>query len=102
MDSTSIRSYVYSWLVSAIATFTFKRSATFFLIAELDGDYVFFNYSLIDSTLGRTYTVNLYTSKDNFTYPLQKVKGDIGIEIQPGVNKKIERNAKQEFGHTFE
>ena len=111
-------SSVYIWLVPAFAVFSKRRSAFLFLFGllsfsvsgqeilikqiELDGDYVHMNYSLIDSTLGRTYIVNLYSSKDNFAYPLQKVKGDIGIEIRPGANKKIVWNANEEFGANFE
>ncbi len=111
--------YVYSWLLPAIAHFYKKQSALLFLIVlapfsslfgqeisikniELDGDHVFISYSLIDSTLGRKYTVNLFSSKDNFATPLRKINSDIGIEIQPGINKKIDWNAKEEFGHDFE
>src|SRR5258706_10428035 len=111
-------SFVYTWLVPAIALFFKRQSAFLFLFGllsfsvsgqeilirqiELDGDFVHMNYSLIDSTLGRTYIVNLYSSKDNFAYPLQKVNGDVGIEILPGINKKIAWNAKEEFGANFE
>src|SRR5437879_5209116 len=117
MDRPQFSPYVYTWLVSAIAAL-FKGQAFFFLIAltslhlfgqeisikqiELEGGHVFIYYSLVDSTLERSYIVNLYTSKDNFVRPLQKVTGDIGIEIHPGINKKINWNANEELGHHFE
>src|SRR5258706_2972518 len=109
---------VYTWPVPAIAAFFKRQSFFLFLISltsfslfgqeisikniELDCDHVFIYYSLIDSTLGRKYTVNLYSSKDNFASALQKVSSDIGIEIQPGNDKKINWNAKEEFGRDFE
>jgi len=117
MDCLPACPYVYTWLVSAIAALS-KRHAIFFLFVlntlqlfgqeisikqiELEGGQVFIYYSLVDSTPERSYIVNLYTSKDNFVHPLQKVTGDIGIEIHPGINKKITWNANEEFGHDFE
>lgn len=112
-------SSVYTWLVPVFASFSKRQSLLFYVLLsltsfslvgqeisikriELDGDHVFINYSLLDSTQGRTYTVNLYSSKDNYVYPLQKVKGDVGIEVRPGANKKIVWNANHEFGANFE
>lgn len=69
---------------------------------ELENSSVFIHYDLIDTTRGRVYSVNLYSSRDNFINPLTKVKGDFGIEIVPGSNRKIEINAIEEFGATFE
>jgi hypothetical protein len=68
---------------------------------EFEGQTITFSYSLSDTTRGRTYAVNLFSSKDNFTNPLQKVSGDIGIDIVPGI-KKIVWNAGEEFGATFQ
>src|SRR5947207_13095258 len=113
MDRLPAFPYVYTWLLSAIAA-RFKRQAIFFFIAltslhlfgqeisikqiELEGGHVFIYYSLVDSTPERSYIVNLFTSKDNFGHPLQKVTGDIGIEIHPGINKKIIWNANEKLG----
>src|SRR5258708_12423407 len=117
MVSSSVRPCVYSWLISVIGALC-KRDAIFFFIGvtfirlsgqeisikqiELEGNHVFIYYSLVDSTPGRSYIVNLYISKDNFIHSLQKVTGDIGIEIAPGNNKKISWNANEELGHDFE
>jgi hypothetical protein len=68
---------------------------------ELEGQLISIHYSLNDTTRGRTYVVNLYSSKDNFTSPLRRAVGDVGIEITPG-NKKIVLNAREEFGDAFE
>src|SRR5260221_12395412 len=88
--------YVYSWLLPAIAHFYKNPSAFLFIIVlapfsslfgqeisikniELDGDHVFISYSLIDSTLGRKYTVNLFSSKDNFATHLRKLNVESDI-----------------------
>jgi len=109
--------YVYSWLPSTNPIFSVRLVIVCLILLvpfrsfcqeisikkiELEGTDVFINYSLNDSTPGRTFVVNLYSSKDNFVYPLQKVTGDIGIEIKPGVNKVVSWHAGEEFGNDFE
>ena len=69
---------------------------------ELDGTKINVYYDLMDSVAGRTYTVSIYASKDNFIAPLTKVSGDMGLEVKPGGNKKIVWNAQQELGADFE
>ena len=68
---------------------------------EIDGERVYATYDLIDSTLERTYTINLYSSRDNFITPLKNVKGALGLEVPPGTNKVIEWNAREELGADF-
>ena len=69
---------------------------------ELENENVYLHYSLQDTTLNRYYTINLYTSRDNFLNPLEKIKGDVGIEVPPGDDRKIKVNIKEEFGPEFE
>ncbi|MEX1240545.1 MAG: Ser-Thr-rich GPI-anchored membrane family protein [Cyclobacteriaceae bacterium] len=69
---------------------------------ELEHEKVYLHYSLQDTTVNRYYTINLYTSRDNFLNPVQKIKGDVGIEVPPGNNRKIEVNVRDEFGPDFE
>jgi hypothetical protein len=69
---------------------------------ELENEKVNIYYDLADTTRGRLYSVNLYSSRDNYINPLQKLKGDFGIEVVPGNQRKIEVNALQEFGPNFE
>ncbi len=47
------------------------------------------------------YQIQLFSSRDNFLAPLEKVRGDIGIAIRPGINRRISWNAKAEWGNTF-
>src|SRR5688572_26877076 len=69
---------------------------------ELAGDKLVVHYDLIDTVRNRHYTVNVYSSKDNFLHPLQKVSGDAGLEVVPGKNRKIVWAAKEELGHDFD
>lgn len=69
---------------------------------EVAGDKVFVYYDLVDTISHRTYTVNLYSSRDSYVTPLTKVEGDLGLEVKPGRNRKITWNAKDELGADFE
>lgn len=75
--------------------FTIKR-------VEVAADYVHIYYDLLDSAVNRTYTIKVFSSKDNFISPLTKVEGDVGLEIKPGGNKKISWNAMGELGADFD
>ncbi|HMR56771.1 MAG TPA: hypothetical protein PLM56_11065 [Cyclobacteriaceae bacterium] len=69
---------------------------------ELSGDDIIVHFALLDSLAGRTYSVNLYSSRDNFVNPLTHVTGDMGMDIKPGVELKVVWNAKQELGAAFD
>jgi len=92
-------SLVFSLLITAglccAQQFTIKR-------VEVAGDKVNLYYDLLDETAQRAYTVSLYSSRDNFISTLEKVSGDIGLEVRPGGNRKIVWNAKEELGSDFE
>ncbi|MFM9839028.1 MAG: Ser-Thr-rich GPI-anchored membrane family protein [Cyclobacteriaceae bacterium] len=65
---------------------------------ELAGEKVIVHYDLDDSNPNNEYQLNLYASKDKFSAPLVKVKGDIGPDVKPGVGRKVEWNLLQEYG----
>jgi hypothetical protein len=69
---------------------------------EMAGDKLLLHYDLVDTIKNRHYTVSLYSSKDNFLQPLQKVSGDAGLEVVPGKNHKIIWAAKEELGNEFD
>ena len=69
---------------------------------ELNGDNVIVHFALLDSLAGRTYSVNLYSSRDNFVNPLTLISGDAGMDVKPGVERKVVWNAKQELGALFD
>lgn len=68
---------------------------------EMRGDQLAVHYDLIDTVKDHTYTIYVYSSKDNFLNPLEKVTGDAGLEVKPGKNRRIIWNAKEELGSTF-
>lgn len=65
---------------------------------ELAGEKIVVNYDLEDSNPQNEYKLDLYASKDNFATPLTKVSGDVGPEVKPGINKKIEWSVREELG----
>jgi len=89
--------------VAVMLSAPFMVSAQEFSIkkVELTSDAVILHYDLIDTVRARTYTINVYSSKDSYLAPLQKVKGDAGLEVRPGVNKKIVWSSKEELGATY-
>ena len=58
-------------------------------------------YDLIDTVKSRTYTVSVFSSRDNFLNPLVKLRGDVGLEVKPGENRKIVWSSKEELGPVF-
>lgn len=80
-----------SLLAANAQTVTIKK-------VELSGDKILVFYDLEDSNSEREFLLNVFASKDNFTAPLQKVNGDIGSEIKPGLNKKVEWRIREEYG----
>lgn len=91
-------------LTFVLTLFVFAVHAQEFTIKtlELTATQIVIHYDLVDSTKGRTYTVFVYSSVDNFLNPLTKVSGDAALEVKPGMNKKIMWNAKEELGPTFD
>lgn len=65
---------------------------------ELAGEKVIVHYDLEDSNPNNEYKLDLYASKDNFIAPLTKVKGNVGSEVKPGTDRKIEWNIMEEYG----
>jgi hypothetical protein len=69
---------------------------------QMKGENIEVMYNLLDERIDRSYTVNLYTSKDNFIQPMEEVSGDVGVDIPVGNNKKLIWHAKKELGQDFE
>lgn len=68
---------------------------------EVGGDLLTLHYDLIDTVKDHTYSIYVYSSKDNFLSPLEKLTGDVGLEVRPGVNRKVVWSAKEELGAAF-
>lgn len=65
---------------------------------QLAGEKIIVIYDLEDSNPNNEYLLNLYSSKDNFAKAAVNVTGDVGMDIKPGTDKKIEWNVVKEFG----
>jgi hypothetical protein len=92
--------YGASFFATAFCCTVFAQSLEVNRI-ELAGDNIVLYYELRDSVPQRTYTINVYSSRDNYLNALTSVSGDYGLEIKPGNQKKITWNAKQELGSSF-
>jgi hypothetical protein len=66
---------------------------------ELAGEKIIVTYDLEDSNPVNEYKLDLYASKDNYATPLTKVSGAVGLEVKPGINKKIEWTVREEMGN---
>ncbi|MFN8340681.1 MAG: hypothetical protein U0V64_03355 [Cyclobacteriaceae bacterium] len=65
---------------------------------ELKGEVVVVHYDLEDNNPNNEYQISLYTSNDKFSAPMTKVSGDVGSEVKPGADRKIEWNLLKEIG----
>lgn len=65
---------------------------------ELAGEKIIVHYDLEDSNPANEYQISLYSSQSNFATALTKVRGDVGNEIKPGADKKIEWSIREELG----
>jgi hypothetical protein len=79
---------------SLAQTFSIKRT-------EQSPDGLILYYDLVDGDKTRTYLIQVFSSHNNFTTPLQKISGDVGINVKPGLNKKITWSAKSELGNSY-
>lgn len=91
-------------LILLLFSFFFHASAQEFSIKQiqLGGDLLTLHYDLIDTVKDHTYSIYVYSSKDNFLSPLEKISGDVGLEVRPGVNRKVIWRAKEELGPAFQ
>jgi hypothetical protein len=98
------KSWSLTWLglLLTISGLTLHAQEFSMKTVELAGEKLILHYDLSDSVKNRFYTITLYSSKDNFLNPLEKVTGDIGIEVKPGANNKIIWSAKDELGASFQ
>src|SRR6267142_1510893 len=71
-------------------------------LVELTPESLVVHYDLADTTRNRTYTVSMYSSSNNFLTPLTKATGDIGLQVKPGINRRIVWDAKGELGGLFD
>lgn len=81
----------------AISTIAHAQKASIKRV-ELAGEKIVVWYDLEDSNPANEYQIQLYSSQSNFNTALSKVTGDVGNEIKPGYDKKIEWKVREELG----
>lgn len=84
----------------AFTSVSFAQEVSIGRVERQGGDVIIY-YELLDDNEDRKYAIHLYSSRDNFVQPLEKVGGDIGVNIAVGGNKAITWNASEELGSDF-
>src|SRR5579859_7040192 len=62
--------------------------------SSADGKVVV-TYDLVGTTADQKFSIDLFSSHDNFNLPLSKVNGDVGKNISSGTGKRIEWDASE-------
>lgn len=65
---------------------------------EVSGKTIIVHYDLEDENPMHAYTVNLFSSADNFANPLVKLSGDFGNEVKAGADRRITWRITEELG----
>lgn len=65
--------------------------------AQAKGNLVTITYDLLGTISGQLYEVALYSSHNGMSSPLIQVRGDVGPNMKPGVNKMIEWGSLKEL-----
>jgi hypothetical protein len=65
---------------------------------DIRGNKIIVWYILSDPNYNHKYSINLFSSIDNFKSPLNKVSGDVGMEVKPGNENKIIWDITNEVG----
>ena len=65
---------------------------------QIAGNEIVVHYSIEDDNSFHAYTVNLFSSNDNFAAPLVKLSGDHGNEVKPGKDRQIRWRITEELG----
>ncbi|MCK6618460.1 MAG: GPI anchored serine-threonine rich family protein [Cyclobacteriaceae bacterium] len=81
-----------------VSVFTSNAQTVAISWVEISGTKIIVHYDLETSNPNHEFTINLFSSKDNFSAPLTKVTGDVGNEIKPGKDKKIIWDVVAELG----
>ena len=65
---------------------------------QMAGDQIIINYDLESVNTDYNFSVDIYSTHDNYAEPLKQVTGDVGMDVKPGGNKKITWAAHEELG----
>jgi hypothetical protein len=66
--------------------------------AQAKGNLVTITYDLQGTIIGQLYKVEVYSSHNQMSQPLVQVRGEVGPDLKPGINKIIEWGSMRELG----
>jgi hypothetical protein len=66
--------------------------------AQARGNLVTITYDLQGTIIGQLYTVEVFSSHNEMAQPLVQVRGEVGPDMKPGINKVIEWGSMKELG----
>lgn len=89
-----MKNLVFLLLMAPLATFAQKVEN---IKAVAQGGKIIITYDINEAITGDRYDVQVYASHNNFSIPLQRVRGDVGNKLLPGIAKRIEWDAKDEL-----
>ena len=94
-------SAIHILFLTLLLIWRFQASAQTIAISwvEIAGSKIIVHYDLESANPNHEFTINLFSSKDNFSSPLTKVTGDVGNEIKPGKDRKIVWDVIAELGN---
>jgi hypothetical protein len=76
-------------LLTGLAPFAARGQTIQNLSATFLNGKVIVAYDITGAKSGQTYSIDLYSSHNNFTSPVKQVTGDVGKNISAGVGKRI-------------
>lgn len=90
-------------LLSVMLFASSDLEAQVFAIKKIDqaSSEVTIFYDLEDTGQPTPYFIQVFSSTNNFTNPLVNVRGDVGIGIVAGINRKIIWNMRSDLGDSF-
>ncbi len=65
--------------------------------AKVEGESIKIYYDLISTAEEQTFDVLLFSSVNKYTQPLERIAGEVGKNVKPGINKVITWNAESEL-----
>ena len=68
-------------------------------LAAVQRNKIIVTYDLSGAAGNEKFDVALYSSHDNYAFPVKLVSGDVGLDVPAGRTKRIEWNSKAELGN---
>jgi hypothetical protein len=84
--------------IAVVASFPSNAQTVEIDWVQVSNNELIVHYNLDDENPAHVYTINLFSSYDDFAAPLQHLSGDHGNEVKAGVNRQIRWRITEELG----